>query len=63
MTVRSPAPGRSTVALRPKQIDISVEYELQYWSRALGVSRDSLVAAVEAVGPDARTVSRELGRG
>jgi len=50
-------------ALRPKQIDISVEYELQYWSRAFQVTRDNLIAAVRAVGADARSVSRKLGRG
>jgi len=49
--------------LELKHIDIRVEYELQYWSRALGVSRDALVAAVHAVGSDARAVSRQLGKG
>jgi len=49
--------------LQPKQIDISVEYELQYWSRALRVNRADLIAAVKAVGANARSVSRELGRG
>jgi hypothetical protein len=47
----------------PKQINIALEYELQFWSRALRVSRADLVAAVTAVGPSARAVSKELGRG
>jgi hypothetical protein len=46
-----------------KTINIEVEYELQYWSRALGVGREALLAAVEAVGADARAVSRQLGKG
>jgi hypothetical protein len=46
-----------------KTIDIAVEYELQYWCRALGVGRDALLAAVEAVGNDARAVSKHLGKG
>jgi hypothetical protein len=54
---------RTTVKLEPKRIDIETEYELQYWSRALGVNRAALIAAVNAVGADARAVSRELGRG
>jgi len=49
--------------LPAKTIDIGVEYELQYWSRAFGVGREALLAAVETVGPDARAVSRQLGKG
>lgn len=60
---RSLPPDRNTPATPPKQINVSVEYELQYWSRALRVSRSDLVAAVEAVGPSARAVSRVLGKG
>lgn len=55
--------NRSAARLEPKRIDIAVEYELQYWSRALCVSRAALIAAVAAVGDDARAVSRQLGRG
>jgi hypothetical protein len=55
--------NRTVAKLEPRRIDIAVEYELQYWSRALGVNRDALIAAVKAVGPDARAVSRMLGRG
>jgi Protein of unknown function (DUF3606) len=46
-----------------RTIDVTVEYELQYWGRALGVGREALLAAVEAVGSDARAVSRKLGKG
>jgi hypothetical protein len=49
--------------LEPKRIDIGIEYELQYWARALGVSHAALIAAVTTVGPDARAVSRQLGKG
>jgi hypothetical protein len=49
--------------LTPMQIDVSVEYQLQYWSRALCVNRAALIAAVKTVGSDARAVSRELGKG
>jgi hypothetical protein len=44
-------------------INVELEYELQYWSRAFGVGRAALLAAVAAVGPDARAVSRQLGKG
>jgi len=50
-------------ATPPKQIDVREEYQLQYWSRALRVSRDDPVEAVKAVGPSARAVSRALGKG
>jgi hypothetical protein len=49
--------------LEPKLIDIEREYEVQYWARAFGVAREALVEAVGEVGPDARAVSRKLGRG
>jgi len=59
----SPGDGLPAGKLAPKRIDIEIEYELQYWSRALGVSRAALIAAVKAVGSDARAVSRQLGKG
>jgi hypothetical protein len=55
--------NRTVLKLEPKRINVAVEYELQYWARALRVSREDLVAAVVAVGDDARAVSRRLGKG
>jgi hypothetical protein len=49
--------------LPPRTINIELEYELQYWSRAFGVGREALLTAVQAVGTDARAVSRQLGKG
>jgi hypothetical protein len=49
--------------LEPKTIDIRLEYEVQYWARALGVGREALIEAVKSVGNDARAVSRSLGKG
>jgi hypothetical protein len=49
--------------LEPKTIDIGLEYEVQYWARALGVGREALIDAVKSVGNDARAVSRSLGKG
>jgi hypothetical protein len=49
--------------LEPKLIDVGREYEVQYWSRAFGVAREALLTAVDEVGPDARAVSRKLGKG
>jgi hypothetical protein len=57
------AETQSRLSPAPQQINIAVEYELQYWSRALRVSRADLIAAVNSVGPSARAVSRVLGRG
>jgi hypothetical protein len=60
-----PAISQSTQhqALAPRTINIEMEYELQYWSRAFGVGREALLAAVQVVGPSARAVSRQLGKG
>ncbi|HEY3800457.1 MAG TPA: DUF3606 domain-containing protein [Caulobacteraceae bacterium] len=67
--MKSPRDGRPGLGdhmrplLQPKRIDISQEYEIQYWSRAFGVAREALLAAVSEVGPDARAVSTRLGKG
>jgi len=50
-------------ALPSRTINVEMEYELQYWSRAFGVGREALLAAVAVVGPSARAVSRQLGKG
>lgn len=36
-------------------------YEVDYWSRALGISKERLVAAVEKVGDRIEDIRRELG--
>ena len=63
---RGPGMGRAEHlkhVLPAKQINVDQEYELQYWSRAFGVGREALLAAVRAVGPEARAVSKQLGKG
>jgi len=44
------------------RINVNEDYELQYWTKALGVSADQLRAAVEAVGPTAAAVRKHLGK-
>ena len=63
IVARKPSEYRAQPATPPKQIDIAEEYQLQYWSRALRVSRNDLVEAVKSVGTSARAVSRALGKG
>jgi hypothetical protein len=60
-----PAISKATehFALPARTINVDQEYELQYWSRAFGVGREALLAAVQVVGPSARAVSRQLGKG
>jgi hypothetical protein len=36
-------------------------YEVEYWSRVLGVSKERLAAAVEKVGDRIEEIRRELG--
>ena len=43
------------------RINLSEDYEVRYWSGALGVSAERLREAVEAVGPGADAVRRYLG--
>jgi hypothetical protein len=42
------------------QITIQDDCEVEYWTEALGVSRDQLAAAVKAVGAHAEDVRRHL---
>lgn len=44
------------------RINVNEDYELQYWTKALGVSADELRAAVKAVGPTAAAVRKYLGK-
>jgi hypothetical protein len=42
------------------RIDVSEDYELDYWSRKFQVSRDEVRSAVAKVGPIARHVQAHL---
>lgn len=44
------------------RINVNEDYELQYWTKALGVSADQLRDAVKAVGPTATAVRQHLGK-
>ena len=44
------------------RINMSEDYEVQYWTKALGVSADELRAAVNAVGSTSEAVRRHLGK-
>ena len=43
------------------RINLSEDYEVRYWTGALGVSEEKLREAVEAVGSGADAVRRHLG--
>jgi len=43
-----------------RRINVNQDYELRYWSHALGVSAAVIRAAVKAVGPMAADVRRAL---
>lgn len=45
-----------------ERINVNEDYELQYWTKALGVSADELREAVKAVGPTAAAVRQRLGK-
>ena len=49
------APDRS-------KINMHEDYEVKYWSKELGVSKDDLQKAVDKVGNSAAAVRKELGR-
>ena len=43
-------------------INMNEDYEVQYWTRKFGVTREELQRAVEAVGNSAEAVARRLGK-
>jgi hypothetical protein len=45
------------------KINMSEDYEVQYWTKHLNVSRDVLQRAVDKVGNSAAAVRKELKRG
>lgn len=44
------------------RINLTEDYEVQYWSRALDVTADELRAAVNAVGSTTKAVRAYLGK-
>jgi hypothetical protein len=44
------------------RINISEDYEIAYWTDALGVTKEKLADAVRAVGPTAAAVRKHLGK-
>ena len=44
------------------RININEDYELAYWTKELGVSREELRLAVDIAGPSADAVRRQLGK-
>ncbi|TWT13959.1 DUF3606 domain-containing protein [Reyranella sp. CPCC 100927] len=44
------------------RININQDYEVQDWSKSLGVTPDQLRKAVQAVGPMVADVKRHLGK-
>lgn len=53
---------RATGSADRNRINVHEDYELRYWTKALGVTADALRAAVKAVGPMAADVRRHLGK-
>ncbi|HEY4075513.1 MAG TPA: DUF3606 domain-containing protein [Rhizomicrobium sp.] len=43
------------------QINRNEAYEVDYWTKELGVSRERLLAAIDKVGPRVAEVRHELG--
>jgi hypothetical protein len=43
------------------KINMSEDFEVKYWAKALGVDRDALRKAVDKVGNSAAAVRKELG--
>lgn len=53
---------KNTGAPDRDRINLQEDYEVQYWTNALGVSADELREAVDAVGTSADAVRRQLGK-
>lgn len=56
-------PDNLTNRVQPDRSKINMHepYEVKYWTRALGVSKDELQKAVDKVGNSAAAVRKELG--
>lgn len=48
--------------LDASRINIHEEYELNWWSHDLGVTKAQIIAAVKAVGTSAMAVKKHLGK-
>jgi hypothetical protein len=44
------------------RINVHEEWEVAYWTKELGLSKEELVAAVQAAGPSATAVRQHLGK-
>jgi uncharacterized protein DUF3606 len=44
------------------RISLGEEHEVRYWTQALGVTKEQLAAAVQAVGQSADRVREHLGK-
>ncbi|SDH70160.1 DUF3606 domain-containing protein [Propionivibrio dicarboxylicus] len=44
----------------PTKINIHETWELDYWSKKFGVSKDKIIQAVKAVGPSTAQVKQHL---
>lgn len=44
------------------RISLTEEHEVRYWTQALGVTKEQLAAAVQAVGASADKVRAHLGK-
>ena len=44
------------------RINMNEDYEVAYWTKELGVTRDKLAAAVKKVGPSAGAVRAEIDK-
>jgi len=44
------------------KINMSEDYEVEYWTKHLGVSREELQLAVDLVGDSAAAVRKKLGK-
>jgi hypothetical protein len=53
---------RTQTAADRRRIDVSQDYEVYYWTRKFGVTKQQLEAAVRKVGTNARAVAAELDR-
>lgn len=44
------------------RINVNEDYEVQYWTKALGITAAQLKEAVKAVGPTSAAVRNHLGK-
>jgi hypothetical protein len=58
----TPKPDEPRAGLDQQRIDLSKDWDVDYWTTTLGVTREELIAAIGKVGDRVKDVADHLAR-